>query len=70
MQAEDLYIKGFITYPRTETTNYPKDFDFLPLLAQLKKNKRYAAPISSLPQDYRPRAGTDCGDHAPITVTN
>ena len=69
-QAEELYLNGFITYPRTETTNYPSDFDFQSSLAQLRLHTRYAAAILSLPRDYKPRAGADCGDHAPITVTS
>lgn len=69
-EAEDLYLNGFITYPRTETTSYPKDFSFQPLLAQLKNDQRYAAAIGNLPRNFTARTGTDCGDHAPITVTS
>ena len=25
--AERLYVKGFISYPRTETNQFPKDFN-------------------------------------------
>ena len=35
--AENLYTKGFISYPRTETNIFPKDFD-LQLLIQHQTN--------------------------------
>lgn len=30
--AESLYQKGFLSYPRTETDQYDKDFDFQSLV--------------------------------------
>lgn len=26
--AERLYLSGYVTYPRTESTQYPKNFNF------------------------------------------
>ena len=33
--AERLYLSGFMTYPRTETTSYPKNFNFKILVERL-----------------------------------
>ena len=35
--AEDLYLAGLITYPRTETTRYPERFDAGPVVSALAK---------------------------------
>jgi DNA topoisomerase-3 len=32
--AEHLYLRGFITYPRTESTTYSENFNFNEILAQ------------------------------------
>ncbi|MEM3915736.1 MAG: type IA DNA topoisomerase [Candidatus Nitrosocaldus sp.] len=62
---EDLYSKGYISYPRTDTNRYPKGFDFAkPLRAVLnglsiKVDVYYPTP--------RPRNGMlDDGAHPPI----
>lgn len=33
--AERLYLSGFITYPRTESTSYPGKFDFKSIINAL-----------------------------------
>lgn len=67
--AENLYIRGYISYPRTESTAYPPSFNLAGALALQKNHSIWGAYVSGLLQDghARPKAGKDAGDHPPIT---
>ncbi|KAF7492312.1 DNA topoisomerase 3-beta-1 [Sarcoptes scabiei] len=67
--AEKLYTQGYISYPRTETTKYAKNFDFDDVLNILKSNRHWADDIKDLIAiGYNPsKSGHDAGDHPPIT---
>jgi len=67
--AEKLYIQGYISYPRTETTHYPDSFDLLGTLRQQSGNPVWGTYVRDLLRDgiSRPKKGTDAGDHPPIT---
>ncbi|XP_030507422.2 DNA topoisomerase 3-beta isoform X1 [Cannabis sativa] len=67
--AERLYIRGFISYPRTESTAYPSSFDFKGTLGALANNPTLGSYVRPLLSDgyHKPRGGTDAGDHPPIT---
>ena len=70
--AEKLYLNGYITYPRTESTAYSKNFDFYGILNSFS---RANLPFSNYAGDImncynKPKWGVDQGDHPPITPTN
>ncbi|XP_023129112.1 DNA topoisomerase 3-beta-1 isoform X1 [Amphiprion ocellaris] len=67
--AERLYTQGYISYPRTETTHYPENFDLKGTLKQQANNPFWAEEVKALLSTglNRPRKGTDAGDHPPIT---
>jgi len=73
--AERLYINGYMSYPRTESTSYPPSMDLRTIVSALQ-----AAPSPQIQAQARrlvsgevplaqPRKGTDAGDHPPITPT-
>ena len=71
--AEKLYIKGFITYPRTETTQYSSTFDFIDNLNKFSDNKKFSKDVTELMESINDNdssilsGGTDESDHPPIT---
>ncbi|KAJ8263716.1 hypothetical protein COCON_G00161730 [Conger conger] len=67
--AERLYTQGYISYPRTETTHYPENFDLKDTLRQQANNPFWADIVKALLAEglNRPRKGSDAGDHPPIT---
>lgn len=67
--AEHLYLDGFITYPRTESTSYPSSFDFSEILKTHKSNSEWGNYAGKILKDgiEKPRDGIDKGDHPPIT---
>ncbi len=67
--VEQLYIGGYISYPRTESTAYPDSFDFVSVLQPHAKHEDWGAFVASLFEVgiVPPKAGSDHGDHPPIT---
>ncbi|HEQ79075.1 MAG TPA: DNA topoisomerase I, partial [Euryarchaeota archaeon] len=66
--AEELYMKGKISYPRTDNMVYPRGTPFRKILANLKKGefKKLAEKIDSQ-TTLRPRRGSKTAtDHPPI----
>ena len=69
--AERLYMQGFLSYPRTESTGYPKGFDMEGMLGIQSKNRYWGNYVKSLIEIgfSPPRQGKDMGDHPPLTPT-
>ena len=66
--AERLYTQGFISYPRTETTQYPTNYKFEPVVSMYTNTAGFGeAARECLAGGCNPRKGDDKGDHPPIT---
>ena len=67
--AQLLYRKGYISYPRTESTIYPKNFDFLEILTQFKNHPTLGKNVQNLLNQFLtiPKKGINIGGHPPIT---
>lgn len=69
--AEDLYMNGFISYPRTDNTVYPKTLDLDEVLKMLAKTP-FANETRWVKQHRRPtptRGKKSSTDHPPIHPT-
>lgn len=67
--AENLYIRGFISYPRTESSAYPPSFNLAGTLALHRNHPVWGRTVNELCEIglSRPKQGHDAGDHPPIT---
>ncbi len=66
--AEELYMKGLISYPRTDNQSYPSSLDLRDIVKMLAKIPEYR-PFAEelLVQDvFRPSSGRKTEDHPPI----
>nr|CAG4639781.1 EOG090X00WU [Daphnia pulex] len=62
-------VMGYISYPRTETTQYPENFDIIGVLKQFRQSAEFGADVRDVLSQgsVHPRKGQDVGDHPPIT---
>eukprot|EP00878_Enallax_costatus_P033145 GHUV01036535.1.p1 GENE.GHUV01036535.1~~GHUV01036535.1.p1 ORF type:complete len:508 (+),score=89.61 GHUV01036535.1:521-2044(+) len=67
--AERLYTSGYLSYPRTESSAYPPNFDIQGTLSSQVRHPIWGEYAGSLLQQgvSRPKGGVDVGDHPPIT---
>jgi DNA topoisomerase III len=63
--AERLYLSGYLSYPRTESTAYPKSFDIHGTLQQQAGDGRWGKYVRELLNEgfNKSRGGLDMGDH-------
>ena len=68
--AEDLYMDGFISYPRTDNTVYPRSLNTRELVQSLARIPDFAAAQSLLDGELNPTRGKkETTDHPPIHPT-
>ncbi|HWN72543.1 MAG TPA: DNA topoisomerase I [Solirubrobacterales bacterium] len=68
--AEDLYMDGFISYPRTDNTVYPSSLPVRELVSSLTRVKEFSAASGLLDGELKPTRGKkETTDHPPIYPT-
>jgi DNA topoisomerase-1 len=68
--AEDLYMDGFISYPRTDNTVYPVSLPLHELVSSLVRIKEFSAASGLLDGELKPTRGKkETTDHPPIYPT-
>lgn len=67
--AERLYLSGYLSYPRTESTAYPSSFDIRGTLEEQAGDGRWGKYVRNLLNEgaNKSKGGIDMGDHPPIT---
>lgn len=56
--AQNLYLKGLISYPRTSSQKLPKEINYKKIISDLSKNSDFKSLINILPKELIPFEGT------------
>ena len=65
--VQGLYMKGYVSYPRTDSETYPPTLDLNEILDELKKSSSYKKHIEGITSSaLHPTKGRDAKDHPPI----
>ena len=68
--AEDLYMDGLVSYPRTDNTVYPSSLPLRELVSSLVRIPEFEAAAALLDGDLKPTRGKkESTDHPPIHPT-
>ena len=73
--AQELYMKGFISYPRTGATKYSPNFNFIENLLMFKNDEKYGKKVKKLllnlnKKNFDFSKGIEIGGHEPIFPTH
>jgi DNA topoisomerase-3 len=68
--AERLYLSGYLSYPRTESTRYPSSFDIKGTLQSQTNDSRWGQYVTDLLKKGPNvgKSGVDMGDHRKTTL--
>ncbi len=65
--AQELYMKGYISYPRTDSQVFPPTLNLKEILKELGKEREYEKFVNEiLSKPLHPTAGKEAKDHPPI----
>ncbi len=65
--VQGLYMKGYVSYPRTDSEVYPPTLDLKEILTELSASKAYNGEISKIiDKPLHPSKGKEAKDHPPI----
>ncbi len=65
--VQGLYMKGYVSYPRTDSEAYPPTLDLKEILNELRNSSSYSKAVSEiLKKPLNPTKGKEAKDHPPI----
>ena len=65
--VQGLYMKGYVSYPRTDSEAYPPTLDLNEILSELNKSSSYSKFVQEITKTtLHPTKGKEAKDHPPI----